>query len=429
MHPAVAKDPAAAEFFDREAKALLAVRHPAVVHCHDLLSDEAGRVYLVMEMIDGISLAERIRHEPLSVEELRILGARIASGLAAAHGCGVVHRDLSPDNIVLPGGRLEEAKLIDFGIAKVLAAGQETIMDGFKGKLPYASPEQLGFFEGRIDGRSDMYSFGLVLYAAATGHILDMGATFVDAVDSRRDFAGLPSDFPEALRDEVAPLLALDPDDRPASLAGFFGGELRLAQAAAGVVETPTTGGRPGWVLPAGGAAIAAAAVGVFLVVRSPEPPPEAVAVPTPPAQQVVEPEPGPKPPPEAVEPAPAPVAPVVAKPKPKPRPAASEAKLRLKIHGLLRGAAAAYERDWLTSPPGENAYEKYREVLSLDSRNSEAREGIQRIGDRYIALGRKALDAGDVDAARKFLAGARKVTPRHAGLAGLEAELEEASG
>jgi serine/threonine protein kinase len=405
MHAGVAQDPTAGEFFDREAKALLSVRHPAVVHCHDLLSDEQGRVYLVMEMIDGISLADRIGH-----------------------------------NIVLPGGRLEEAKLIDFGIAKVLAAGQETIMDGFKGKLPYASPEQLGFFEGHIDGRSDMYSLGLVLYAAATGHLLDMGATFVAAVDSRRDFAGLPTDFPEELRAEVEPLLALDPNDRPASLAGFFGGELRIAQAAAGVAETPRAGGPslPGWALPAGAAAgVALVGLVLFLALR---PDPSTVPQEAPlPSEQVAEhseakPTPVEKDSPVAkTEAKPTPVEPKPTQKKPapsKPRvdPAAS-ARTRLKIHGLLRGAAAAYDREWLTSPAGESAYDKYREVLKLDSRNKEAREGIQRIGDRYVALGREALDQGDTEAARKYLAGAQKVTPKHTGIAELRTALDAASG
>jgi serine/threonine-protein kinase len=440
MHSAVAQDPTAGEFFDREAKALLSVRHPAVVHCHDLLSDEQGRVYLVMEMIDGISLADRIRREPLSVEQVRTVGARIASGLAAAHACGVVHRDLSPDNIVLPGGRLEEAKLIDFGIAKVLAAGQETIMDGFKGKLPYASPEQLGFFEGHIDGRSDMYSLGLVLYAAATGHVLDMGMTFVAAVDSRRDFAGLPRDFPGELRAEVEPLLALDPNDRPASLAGFFGGELRIAQAAAGVAERPPAGGPslPGWALPAGAAAgVALVGLVLFLALR-PDPPLIPAEAPVP-SERVAEqseakPTPAEKDEPVAkTEAKPAPVAPKPTQTKSAPRkpradPAAS-ARTRLKIHGLLRGAAAAYDREWLTSPTGESAYDKYREVLKLDSRNKEAREGIQRIGDRYVALGREALDRGDTEGARKYLAGAQKVTPKHAGIAELRTALDAASG
>ena len=95
----------------------------------------------------------------------------------------------------------------------------------------------------------------------------------------------------------------------------------------------------------------------------------------------------------------------------------------------LLRGAAAAYDREWLTSPAGESAYDKYREVLKLDSRNKEAREGIQRIGDRYVALGREALDRGDTEGARKYLAGAQKVTPKHAGIAELRTALGAASG
>ena len=144
-----------------------------MVRCHDLLRDEDGRVYLVMELIEGIPLSERIDQSPLSPDEVRALGARVASGLAAAHARGVIHRDLSPDNIVLPNGQPEQAKLIDFGIAKVLASGQETIAEGFKGKLSFASPEQLGFFDGIVDARSDYYALGLVLAAASMGESIE----------------------------------------------------------------------------------------------------------------------------------------------------------------------------------------------------------------------------------------------------------------
>lgn len=343
MHPAVAQDPTAADFFDREAKALISVRHPAVVHCHDLLSDDSGCVYLVMEMIDGISLADCIRNEPLSVEEVRTLGARVASGLAAAHARGVIHRDLSPDNIVLPGGRVEEAKLIDFGIAKVLASGQQTILEGFKGKLAFASPEQLGFFGGDIDGRSDLYSLGLVLYAAATGHLLPMGTSVADAVDSRRGLTALPDDCPAVLRRELEPLLALHPDGRPASAAGLFAEPAPRDRAPERSRLTP--------ILAAGAVVVAIAGAGWWLW---PAADPEPEVGPLPPLEQaVVEPAlpvVAPAPAPPVVEPAPGPV------PEPKPQPPrrdpAEVARSRLRIVGLLRGAESALVRGQLTSPP-----------------------------------------------------------------------------
>ncbi len=418
MHPSLVRDPTALEFFEREARALLKVRHPAVVNCHDLLSDQEGRVYLIMEMIDGIALSDRLRNGPLAVEEVRTLARRVASGLAAAHAKGVVHRDLSPDNIVLPGGRPEEAKLIDFGIAKVLAAGQETILDGFKGKLPYASPEQLGFFGGKIDGHSDIYSLGLVLYAAATGHALDMGDSFVDAVDRRRSFTRLPDDLPRALRPDLERLLALEPEQRPVA-AGLF------ADAGRGAASPTWSSWRPSWLVWGGGASAALAlAAAAFLALREPAPPapgpnaegpaaPGERSVATPSAEPVAVAE---QTPPAKRDPQPTP-----------PSPKRISPKDRLRIVGLLGTARAAFAEDQLTSPPGANAYEKYRQVLEIDPRNAEAQRGIERIGARYIALARASMDQGELDKASGFLDKAGRVTPRHPELASARTALREA--
>ena len=196
IHPAFAGRPEAEELFYREARAMLEVHHDAVVRCHDLLTGDDGRVYLVMEMVEGRSLSEWIQEGPLSENAVRALGARIASGLAAAHRCGVVHRDLSPDNILLSEGRPDQAKLIDFGIAKILETGDRTVVTGFKGKISYASPEQFGMFGGRVSARSDLYSLGLVLAAAATGAPVPMGATVAEAVHVRQQRPPLPPAFP-----------------------------------------------------------------------------------------------------------------------------------------------------------------------------------------------------------------------------------------
>ena len=87
----------------------------------------------------------------------------------------MIHRDLSPDNVILPGGELAKAKIIDFGISKMADPEVKTIVgDDFAGKYSYVSPEQLGLYGGKVDPRSDIYSLGLVLAAAATGTPLDM---------------------------------------------------------------------------------------------------------------------------------------------------------------------------------------------------------------------------------------------------------------
>ena len=275
MHPELAHRSDALARFHAEAQALLDVHHPAVVGCNDLLRDDAGRVYLVMEMVDGVSLLDRIEEEPLSEEEIVKLGIRLAEGLDAAHACGVIHRDLSPDNILLPGGRVEDAKIIDFGIAKALASGEETISEGFKGKLAYASPEQLGFFGGRIDARSDLYSLGLVLCAAANGAPLEMGTTLKEAVDAREAFRAPSADIPAALRAEIAPLLALDPNERPATASQTF----RSWRGEAPLPKRP----RESLVKPLAFGLVLAAALAAYSFVRTPvtSPGPEAADGPT----------------------------------------------------------------------------------------------------------------------------------------------------
>ncbi len=420
MHADLSKKKGANAFFLREARALLAVRNSAVVHCHDLLSDEEGRVFLIMEMIDGISLADRMKEGPLSPDEVVVLGARLASGLSAAHRCGVVHRDVSPDNVVLPDGDVARAKLIDFGIAKILQEGEGTIVDGFKGKLGYASPEQLGFFGGKIDGRSDFYSLGLVLCAAALGRPMGMGTTVMEAVDARRHLQRVPDEVPIGLRSSIESLLALDPDDRPKRVERLFvvpGVEAVMemdpppavpASAKAGGTSGEGSARAVGFVSVAAGIAILAG-IGAFVFLSmSPRDRAAEPAAAQAPAPEVT---PAPTPAPE-VEKA-KPVAPKAASPA-KPVRRAPSALDRVRIVGLLRGAEVAMEDNRLQLPKGDNAYENYREVLEIDPGNAEARQGLMNIASRYLVMARSALTRGDLEAARGYLGRASTVAPQH---------------
>ncbi len=144
---------------------------------------------------------------------------RLASGLNAAHEAGTVHRDLSPDNIILPGGNVDRAKIIDFGIARSANIGGETLIGGrFAGKYNYVCPEQLGLFGGEVTEQSDIYSLGLVLAAALRGKPLDMSGSQVDVVEKRRSVPDL-TDIDESLRPIIEAMLQPDPRDRPASMA------------------------------------------------------------------------------------------------------------------------------------------------------------------------------------------------------------------
>ncbi|MEZ4333254.1 MAG: protein kinase [Myxococcota bacterium] len=493
MHAELSKRKGASEFFYREAKALLAVRHPAVVHCHDLLSDDTGRVFLIMEMIEGIPLSKKLNDGPLAPDDVAVLGARIAHGLAAAHRKGVIHRDLSPDNIVLPGGRVQDAKLIDFGIAKLLEQGEGTIVDGFKGKLTYASPEQLGFFGGRIDGRSDLYSLGLVLAAAALGRPMAMGTTVMEAVDARRGLASLPDAIPVGLRSAILPLLALDPDARPRHVdrlfvspgAGDVGPDVdAYGVGSDGAGRTARRGpgasfrARPPRAGLFAGGAVAAAVVGLGAYVllgpdeqRGGAPSLAETADPVAPMETSI----------EATDPSRAPAgatgpsaqagatATATARPEagaggavvleaagakaddspagrastgrevaavepraaraPALRKSGPSAKDRVRIVGLLTGAKLALGEDHLMSPAGDNAFEKYRAVLALDPGNETARSGLGEIASRLVARAEQALDRGDTAAAREALRQARQADARFSGIRAAEQRLAGAGG
>ena len=207
------------DLFQREASVLRTVRHDSIVGYEGVILDETGRMYLVMEFVEGPSLSAVLRRRGgLGVDDVRRLRDRLATGLAEAHDRGIVHRDLSPDNVILQDGLLERAKIIDFGIAKIDDPEVSTIVgSAFAGKYSYASPEQLGLFGGVVGVQSDIYSLGLILAAAATGKALNMGTSMSTVVEARQSVPNLDR-VPAELRDEIAVLLQPDPADRPVSM-------------------------------------------------------------------------------------------------------------------------------------------------------------------------------------------------------------------
>ncbi|MGH7226139.1 MAG: serine/threonine-protein kinase, partial [Gemmataceae bacterium] len=118
----LADNPDVLEALTREANALRRVRNDAVVDYEGLFVDDRGRRFLVMQYVDGPSLGDYIKDNQLTPAEVRTLKDRLALGLGAAHEVGIVHRDISPDNIILRDGRIDEAVLIDFGISKLIEA-------------------------------------------------------------------------------------------------------------------------------------------------------------------------------------------------------------------------------------------------------------------------------------------------------------------
>jgi eukaryotic-like serine/threonine-protein kinase len=242
--PELVNDAHVIEMFTEEARKLRMVRDDAVVSYDGLIGDEDGLLYLIMEFVDGVSLAKVIRERTLAPDELRALRDRLAQGLGAAHDKLIYHRDISPDNIILVNGMVGQAKIIDFGIAKSGATGDRTVIgNDFAGKFSYVSPEQLGMFGGQVDQRSDIYSLGLVLAAAGLGHALDMGNSPAGAVEARRQIPDLAALAPD-LRTELEPLLEPDPANRPESMRHLPGNE-HLAPAAPTRPASRTASARP----------------------------------------------------------------------------------------------------------------------------------------------------------------------------------------
>lgn len=174
VHPNISGSDDARDRFLREARTATKVHHPNVATLHDFSTLPSGAHYMVWEFIDGENLAQRLRsHGTLPPRQAIHIMLQALFGLDAIHRAGIVHRDISPENLMLTAD--DTVKIIDMGVAKVEedgnAAVSQTRTGIFVGKLRYAAPEQLGFIpEGeKIDGRTDIYAMAMVLFEVLTG--------------------------------------------------------------------------------------------------------------------------------------------------------------------------------------------------------------------------------------------------------------------
>ena len=223
--PDLTNDPAARQRFEREARAVAALSHPHICTLHDI-GQQDGTDFLVMEYLDGETLAARLARGKLPLDQALQYGIQIADALAAAHKAGIVHRDLKPGNVMLTKSG---AKLLDFGLAKpreqAVVNGQTATTSAepltghgtILGTLQYMAPEQL---EGQeADARTDIFAFGAMLYEMAAGRKAfdaTSSASLIGAIlrDEPPPMSALQPPAPRALDRLVRTCMAKDPDER-----------------------------------------------------------------------------------------------------------------------------------------------------------------------------------------------------------------------
>src|SRR6476646_518204 len=204
----VAADPEMRRRFETEAKAVAALSHPGILSIYELVVVE-GIPVAVMELLEGETLRQRLRRGALEWREAVRIASNVAEGLAAAHAKGVVHRDLKPDNVFLTSVGL--VKLLDFGLAlqrlDAAATIAHTAQGVILGTFGYMSPEQV--LGERVDGRSDVFAAGCVLYEMLTGKPLFSGATPQEIIASLlHDRAADIGDFDPAAPSELRAVVA-----------------------------------------------------------------------------------------------------------------------------------------------------------------------------------------------------------------------------
>ncbi len=245
LHPAFKQDPNFLSRFQREARIVANLQHPAIVPVYDF-NEHGGQPYLVMRYIEGETLKARLARGELPLPEVRRIMRPVGEALAYAHQQGVLHRDVKPSNILLtPDGSVF---LADFGLARIAQAGESTLsQDTMVGTPQYISPEQARG-DAQLDARTDIYSLGVVLYELLVGRVPYQADTPY-AVIHDHIFTPLPMPrsikpaLPEALERVLLKALAKERDDRYASVMDLITAFDQAAQEV--IASAPTQVAQP----------------------------------------------------------------------------------------------------------------------------------------------------------------------------------------
>ncbi|GFE64094.1 serine/threonine-protein kinase [Litoreibacter roseus] len=248
MTPEFARNDKALDLFRRESSLLRTVQSDAVIRYETTLQDAQNRLFLIMEYVNGKPLAYYVKKGArLTSRDVLKLGLQLAGGLDAIHKLNIVHRDVAPDNILVPEDDILNAKLIDFGLASNTVGTEKSIIgDSVAGKFSYMAPEQLGLFGGKATAATDIYALGLVLLQVAGQAVpgAGMGAAALEirSKDIRLKGAGLSQPLTKVLE----MMLRADPTKRPSDLLGLIRQAIAAEEKSEpgrkrGPVSTPVT--------------------------------------------------------------------------------------------------------------------------------------------------------------------------------------------
>lgn len=431
----------ARERLRREARAAARLGHAAIVQIFDLIETDEGD-WIVMELVDGPRLADLVARGPLDLRETLLYGQQIAEGLAAAHGLGLIHRDLKAENVLIAQSGPPAAKILDFGLVRDLEGDETLTQSGaVLGTFRTMAPEQARGLA--VGPRSDLFSLGVLLYEMATGRSPFRGATTAETL--HRILAEPPPPLPPGVPGELAALigelLQKAPELRPASAAAVARRLRRLARQYSGTVAVPgpaaeltelSSAGstlpvrrRPTWLAAVTMVVLLALAGGIALIRRVPGRPEPASRS-------------------DAALPFPAAVRPL----------AAAEAKAleqegwaaldRYDLPGRIDRAAALFQQ-LVESDLGSASYhaglaraywrklgEEGGDAMWLDQALAVARHAVEldgRLPAARVSLGFVLIKAGRYDEARAELEQARALDPRNADAWRGLAEIHQASG